>query len=133
MYENRVNLKLSAKSSDINIPQDLIQQGKLLSLDDEDDDFVAQYNRVIDNEAINHVDDLRIGEDHFLGMELGIRRGDDAEMDRGVVKRRATDDGGLPLGIHNENILVDTSMYEVEFENGDVNILAANVIAKNLL
>ena len=37
-YEDRVNIKLNAKTSDINLPQDLIQEGKLLSLDDEDED-----------------------------------------------------------------------------------------------
>ena len=128
-----MNEKLNARSSDINISHDLIQQGKLLSLDDEDEDFIASYNRVIDSKDVKHIDDLRIGEDNFIGMELGIRRGDDARLDRGVVKRRALDDDGTPMGTHNPNILIDNSIYEVEFANGDVDLLAANVIAENLL
>ena len=37
------------------------------------------------------------------------------------------------MGTHHNNILMDTSMYEVEYENGDVQAVAANVIAENLL
>ena len=64
-YETKVNEKLNAVSSNINISHDLIQQGKLLSLDDEDEDFIASYNRVIDSKDVKHIDDFRIGEDNF--------------------------------------------------------------------
>ena len=99
-----LNEKLNSKSSDLNIPHDLIQQRKLLSLDDEDQEFIDDYNRVIDSDLVKHVEDLRIGEDNFIGMELGIRRGDDAMLDRGVVKKRAIGNDGLPMGTHNKNI-----------------------------
>ena len=133
IYEDQVNMRLNAASSDLKVSHDLIQEGKLLSLDDEDESFKEEFNRVIDSDSVKHVEDLRIGEDNFIGMELGIRHGDDAHLDRGVVKRREIGEDGTPLGTHNSNILIDTSMYEVEFENGDMETLAANVIAKNLL
>ena len=133
MYEDKINEKLDAKSSDINVPHDLIQHGKLLSLDDEDEDFISDYNWVIDNKSLKHVDDLKIGQDTFIGMELGIRRGDDAKLDRGIVKKRAVGDDGTPLGTQSNNILLDTSMYEVEFNDGDMEVMAANTIAENLL
>ena len=66
-------------------------------------------------------------------MELGIRRHDDARLDHAVVKRRKTDIEGRPMGIANKNPILDTSQYEVEFLNGDIEILTANQIAENLL
>ena len=86
-YEDKVSERLNAKSSGIDVHHDLIQQGGLISLDDEDEDFISDYNRVIDDKSLNHVDDLKIGQDNFIGMELGIRRGDDAKLDRGIVKK----------------------------------------------
>ena len=50
-----------------------------------------------------------------------------------IIKKRAIDDNGKTLGTHNTNILIDTSMYEVEFENGDVELMAANTITENIL
>lgn len=37
---------------------------------------------------MKHVEDLRIGQDNFIEMEVGIRRGDDAKLDQGAVKKR---------------------------------------------
>ena len=86
-YEAKLKLKLSAKSSDINVPHYVIQEGKLLSLIDEDDDFISSFNRVIDSEDIKHIDDLRVGEDHFVGMEVGIKKGNGAKLDKRIVKK----------------------------------------------
>lgn len=66
-------------------------------------------------------------------MEVGIKRKDEANLDRGRVNRRAVGDTGIPLGTHNTNILVDTSLYEVESDNGEIELIAANSIAENLL
>lgn len=132
-FQNKLDVTLSVPSSNLHLPHNLIQEGKRLSLDDEDEEFINSYNRVIDSEDVKHVEDLRIGEDNFIGMEVGIRRGDDAKMDRGIVKKRAVGDDGEPLGVHNSNIIMDTSLYEVEFHNGDIERVSANVIAENLL
>ena len=59
-------------------------------------------------------------------MELGIRQHDDARLDHAVVKRRKTDIEGRPMGIANKNPILDTSQYEVEYLNGDIEILTAN-------
>ena len=114
-FQDKLDVTLNAPSSNLHIPHNLIQEGKLLSLDDEDEEFINNYNRVIDSKDVKHVDDLRIGEDNFIGMEVGIRRGDDAKLDRGIVKKGAVGDDREPLGVHNNNIIVDTSLYEIEF------------------
>ena len=44
----------------------LVQVGKLLSLDNEDEEFIAEYSRVIDSEDVKHVEDIRIGEDNYV-------------------------------------------------------------------
>ena len=71
-YEMKVNVNLSATSSSVDIPHDLIKGGKLLSLDYEDEEFICEFNRVIDCNSVKHGDDLKIGDDNFIGTELGI-------------------------------------------------------------
>ena len=66
-------------------------------------------------------------------MELGIHRGDEADVEHAVVKKRRVDEEGKPIGISNKNPLLDTAQYEVEFSNGDIEIMMANTIAENLL
>ena len=57
----------------------------------------------------------------------------DARIDRRIMKKRAIGNDGTPLGTHNSNVLVDTSIYKVEFENGDIEVMAVNTITENLL
>ena len=133
LYQDKLDVKLETSSSEINIPHNLIQEGKLLSLDDEDKQFINDFNRVVSSDDIKHIEDLRIGEDNVIGMEVGIRRGDDAKLERGVVKKRVLGEDDKPLGVYHNNVLIDTSMYDVEFEDRGSQVLAANIIAENLL
>ena len=58
-FQDKLDIKLNAPSSNLNVPHDLIQEGKLLSLDDdEDQDFIDNYNRVIVSKDVKHVEDL---------------------------------------------------------------------------
>ena len=50
-----------------------------------------------------------------------------------VVRRRVIDDNGNPVGKANDNPILDTRQYEVEFLDGTTEILTANTIADNLL
>ena len=132
-FNQRIEQTFNTTSTSVRVDPNIIQQGKLLSLDDEDEEFIQEYSRVIDSEDVKHIDDLRVGEDNYIGMELGIRRHDDARLDHAVVKRRKTDIEGRPMGIANKNPILDTSQYKVEYHNGDIEILTANQIAENLL
>ena len=105
----------------------------MLSLDDEDSGFIEEYSRVINSDDGNHVEDLRTGNDNYVGMEVGIRRGDECELERVIVKRRRTDIDGNQIGSYHNNPIMDTSQYEVEYLNGELDILIANIIAENLL
>ena len=50
----------------------------------------------------------------------------------GRVKRRKRDEDGKLIGKSNANPILDTSLYEVEFEDGRVGTYAANIIAENI-
>ena len=50
----------------------------------------------------------------------------------GTVVRRSVDENGNLVGISNDNPILDTRLYEVEFADGHVLEYAANVIAENL-
>jgi hypothetical protein len=73
------------------------------------------------------------GIDPYVNMELGLPRGPDDELRRAHVKRRAIDVNGRPIGRPSTNPLLDSRQYEVEYLDGETEILTANIIAENLL
>jgi hypothetical protein len=64
-------------------------------------------------------------------MELALPRGG-GEVELGRVTKRLRDKDGLPIGTANDNPILDTRVYEVEFPDGHRTSLAANAIAENL-
>ncbi len=70
-------------------------------------------------------------DDTYLNMELALPR-DGAEVQFGRVVKRLRDKDGLPIGTAHDNPILDTRMYEVEFQDGHKASLAANAIAENL-
>ena len=108
----------------------------ILSLENEDDEFLDEFNRVIKDSNLAESNDdgpSEYGvEDTYLDMELGIRR-DDEGLHHARVKRRAVDEDGKPIGKPSNNPLLDSRQYEVEYSEGTVEVLAANIIAENLL
>ena len=59
-------------------------------------------------------------------MKLGIPRGPDEELQHAQVKRRAVDEHGNPKGVAHDNPLLDTRQYEVEFRDGEIEVMTAN-------
>ena len=72
-----------------------------------------------------------ICDDTMLRMEIALPRGNDGPS-LARVKRRKLDDGGLPVGTAHSNPILDTRLFEVEFLDGHVETLSANVIAEHL-
>ena len=68
--------------------------------------------------------------ENYVNMEIMLPRGD--EMTKGIVTKRARELDGNPLGTANDNPILNTCQYIVEFANGDEDELAANVIASNM-
>ena len=49
-----------------------------------------------------------------------------------IAKKRLKDANGRPIGVANYNLILDSRMYEVEYCDGYVSAMAANVIDENL-
>jgi hypothetical protein len=66
--------------------------------------------------------------------EIAMARGASMEdpMQFGKVTKRMRDAEGRPIGTANENPLLDTREYAVEFRDGHSEALSANLIAQNL-
>ena len=63
-------------------------------------------------------------------MEILFPRGD--AMARGRVISRKRDANGNPTGRQHDNPILNTRIYNVQFDDGEISELAANVIAENL-
>ena len=109
----------------------------IIDLEGEDQEFYNEFNKAISDPSLQEVDDkpeAEFGlEDNYLGMKVGLARGPEGELRHATVKRRAVDDEGRPLGVAHSNPLLDMRQYELEFNNGDSEILTANLIAENIL
>ena len=129
--------KFNTISADASRSINDVDPKKLLGLHFEDEDFLKEYHRVINSDDLqeidNEVDESIQGEATYTGMELGLPRKDDGALEHAIVKRRALDVEGKPIGKPNMNPILDSRQYEVEFLNGDTEILTANTIAENLL
>ena len=69
--------------------------------------------------------------DGYIGAKVSIPR-DGHTFAVGRVIKRARDKEGMLLGKKDKNPLLDSSVYELEFENGDVEKYTANVIAEHI-
>lgn len=101
---------------------------------EEDDDFANEFNRLFDNNMVLEADDEFDPDtyDTYLNMELSIPTGDGPHPKHARVTKRLKDHRGNPIGIPNDNPILDTRMYEVELIDGQKQALSANAIAENM-
>ena len=102
---------------------------------DKDIDFVEEFHSVVSNSEIKEADDEFTPDtydDRYLNMELAVTRGDNPNPQYARVTKRLRDADGVPIGMANENPILDSRMYEVEYQDGTKASLAANYIAENL-
>ena len=69
--------------------------------------------------------------DQYIGAEVALPF--QGTLTTGKVKRRTRTDAGELFGQSNENPILDTRSYDVEFPDGTVSSYTANVIAMNML
>lgn len=107
-----------------------------IALVDDDDDLVPSYDAYVDDE---NPEDLRMPEadeyDHdayhkFISARIQVPSA--GELKTGTVTRRKRDDDGHLIGRANPNPILDTSVYEVLFDDGHIETFAANTIAENI-
>ena len=99
-----------------------------------DEAFHEEFSKVISDDSLPEADALFTPDtfdDTYLNMELALPRGG-GEVEFGRVTKRLRDKDGLPIGTANDNPILDTRVYEVEFPDGHKASLAANAIAENL-
>ena len=136
-FDAGLESRWTAKSADISLTVKDTDKSRVLSLKNEDQEFLNEYRRIIDNETLKHADnykDVEIGrDDPYLNMELGIRLTDKESLQHARVTQRAVDNEGRPLGVTSNNPLLDHGQYKVEFLDGRNKVLTANIIAENLL
>ena len=107
-------------------------------------DWVSEigYDEEFNEEFISVVNDANVPEaevaftpdvydDTYLNMELALLRGG-GEVEFAKVVKRMRDKDGLPIGTANDNPILDSRVYEVEYPDGHRASLAADVIAENL-
>ena len=68
--------------------------------------------------------------DNYVSANVLLPRGDTLARGRVIGRKRDTD--GNPIGRAHSNPILDTREYMVEFEDGDVSELTANVIAQSM-
>lgn len=69
--------------------------------------------------------------DRILNSEVSLQLGE--EMAVGKVTRRAIGPCGRATGTYDENPMLNSMIYEIEFPDGQIKEYAANVIAENML
>jgi hypothetical protein len=70
--------------------------------------------------------------DPYVNMEVSLPRGQDSTMEFARVLKRKKNSDGNPVGIANDNLILDSRMYVVEWSDGRTEELMANIIAENL-
>jgi hypothetical protein len=68
--------------------------------------------------------------DEYLNAEVLLPYG--GEKVCAVVKQQVVDNQGLPVGLQNNNPILNTRQYKVEFPDGSTDAFTANMIAENL-
>jgi hypothetical protein len=69
--------------------------------------------------------------DNLIKAEILLQQGD--KMQLGEVIRRSVDDSGKTIGTYSDNPKMNSIIYEVEFNDGELKEYAANILAENML
>ena len=136
-YDERVTQVLNDENHVIPHDNDIVLQDWNDYPVDEDPDFVEEFQHVISDQSIPEQDDNftpDVFDDTYLHMEIALPRGGGDQEDTQFAKvvKRLRDKEGRPIGTANENPMLDTREYEVEFLDGHCESLSANIIAQHL-
>ena len=100
---------------------------------EEDEDFATEFSNIFNDINIPEADDFtpEVLEDTYVNMEVALPR-DSEGPEFARVTKRLRDANGIPIGTANDNPLLDTRIYEVEYLDGYKASLSANTIAENM-
>ena len=121
-FDESIRKKLGAEMDSIDFPADDFETPTYEPYQDENGDGQTRAPDVEDVTPEAY--------DLYLNAEVLLPRGDGLKT--GKVKRRKRDADGELRGLGNNNPILNTRTYEVEFPDGQVTEYAANVIAENM-
>ena len=98
-----------------------------------DEEFLTEYATMINDPNIIEQDCIEHTSDEYINMQLSLPRGKNGTMEFATVKQRATDINNLPLGTPNKWTALDTRQYQVEYLDGTLETISANIIAENIM
>ena len=127
---------LDTASSHVPWKGDEIPKRSIFDMEEEDEDFKASFNTTLGSDKLDEEDPEEaddVNATNYVNMEVGLPRGPDGELHHARVKRRIVDEEGRPTGVAHTNQMLDTRQYEVEYEDGEKEILAANLLAENIM
>ena len=127
-------IKIRIKNDDLPVDGDLPDPVKWADMLEDEEDLREEFDRIYQDKEISEVDDvftLEIMDDNYMNMEVALPR-DTEGPDFARVTKRLKDANGLPIGTANENPILDTRVYEVEYVDGNKASLTANNIAQNM-
>ena len=136
-YDQRITDLLKDENHMIHQDGDLqLQDWNEFPIED-DPDFIEEFQHVISDPEITDEDENFTPDtfdDTYLNMEIALPRGggDPEDTQFAKVTKRLRDAEGQPIGTANDNPLLDTREYEVEFLDGHVESMSANLIAQHL-
>jgi hypothetical protein len=116
-------------------------EGQLQDWDDYTDNtdqaFIDDFDSAVSDQNIPDADrevTPDVFHDTYLNNEIALPRGagDGEDVHYGRVMKRLRDAEGRPIGMANENPMLDTREYKVEFMDGQSEAIAANLIAQHL-
>ena len=102
-------------------------------LAEDDKYFQSEFNKVFEKPAVKEADEefTPYLYNKYVNMELTLDRGGDrTEFAR--LEKRLKDSNRRPIGVADDNPILYSRIYEVEYRNGCVAAMADNVIADNL-
>ena len=99
-----------------------------------DEDFRDEFFQIFNDKNIKEADEYtpEVLEDTYLNMELALPR-DSEGPEFAKVTKRLRDANGIPIGTANDNLILDSRIYEVEYADGYKASLTANAIAQTSL
>ena len=100
----------------------------------DDEDFQDEFQKTFNNNDIKEAYEAYTEEtldNTYLNIEITLPR-DSEGPEYAKVTKRLRDANGIPIGTANDNPILDSCLYEVEYIDGYKAALTANTIAENL-
>jgi hypothetical protein len=118
-FDKHIKDKFDAKDVDLSAEVSEVPEWNRLSIDENDPEFTEAFTETISDDSVPEADTDQTQQeqkeeftpeifDHYVNMELGLPRGNDGELYHAVVKKRAIDDNGKPIGKRDDNPILDT-------------------------